>query len=268
MGLNEIEMKRQIEEGWIPDAEYRVFQGGTFARDYCAEITAERDQLRAEVEALTKKLKESRDAHLYQLAEMENVRRIASADVRRAREYACQPMAKSLLLALDNLDSALRAAAPALSRMRSASAFSRSACSFLGSTTVAVARTCTHAGEQASANKSAQHTDLRALAGVAGRDIWHAGTQLHASERLCCPQAQPHTRPCRPAARGAHPLRPDVKLLRGGAHLLVQVGAERSGLEDELARQLALPLDQVGQPHVHEGVLVAAGRGGGATEQG
>jgi len=70
--------------------------------------------LRAEVEALTKKLKEAKDAQLYQLAEMENVRRIASADVRRAREYACQPMAKSLLLALDNLDSALRAAAPAL----------------------------------------------------------------------------------------------------------------------------------------------------------
>ena len=69
--------------------------------------------LRAEVADLTKKLKEAKDAHLYQLAEMENVRRIASADVRRAREYACQPMAKSLLLALDNLDSALRAAAPA-----------------------------------------------------------------------------------------------------------------------------------------------------------
>ena len=40
------------------------------------------------------------------------------------REYACQPMAKSLLLALDNLESALRAAAPALATAESATAAS------------------------------------------------------------------------------------------------------------------------------------------------
>ena len=51
MGPHETEMRRQVAEGWIPDADYRVFQGGTFARDYCAEITAERDTLRAELAA-------------------------------------------------------------------------------------------------------------------------------------------------------------------------------------------------------------------------
>ena len=56
-----------------------------------------------------KKLKESIDERRYQLAEMENVRRIAAVDVRKAREYAAQPVAKGLLLALDNIESALRA---------------------------------------------------------------------------------------------------------------------------------------------------------------
>jgi molecular chaperone GrpE len=65
-------------------------------------------------DAARAKLKEAESGRIYQLAEMENVRRIASTDVRKAKEYACQPMAKGLLLALDNLDSALRAASPAL----------------------------------------------------------------------------------------------------------------------------------------------------------
>jgi molecular chaperone GrpE (heat shock protein) len=43
---------------------------------------------------------------------MENVRRIASIDVKKAKEYACQPMLKGLLLAFDNLESAFRAAVP------------------------------------------------------------------------------------------------------------------------------------------------------------
>ena len=51
MGPHETEMRRQVDEGWIPDADYRVFQGGTFARDCCAEITAERDTLRAQLAA-------------------------------------------------------------------------------------------------------------------------------------------------------------------------------------------------------------------------
>ena len=40
------------------------------------------------------------------------MRRIASIDVKKAKEYACQPMLKGLLLAFDNLESAFRAAVP------------------------------------------------------------------------------------------------------------------------------------------------------------
>ena len=71
-------------------------------------------ELQTEVDAAKKKLKELSDERIYQLAEMENVRRIASIDVKKAKEYACQPMAKGLLLALDNLESALRAAGPSV----------------------------------------------------------------------------------------------------------------------------------------------------------
>jgi molecular chaperone GrpE len=46
------------------------------------------------------------------MAEMENTRRIAAVDVKKAKDYALAPVAKSLLLALDTLDSALRAVPP------------------------------------------------------------------------------------------------------------------------------------------------------------
>jgi molecular chaperone GrpE len=55
------------------------------------------------------KLRESNEARVYDMAEMENVRRIAKVDVERARAYAAQPIAKGLLLAVDNLSAAVAA---------------------------------------------------------------------------------------------------------------------------------------------------------------
>jgi len=75
-------------------------------------------ELQTEIDATKKKVKELSDDRIYQLAEMENVRRIASIDVKKAKEYACQPMAKGLLLALDNLESALRAAGPTVDAVK------------------------------------------------------------------------------------------------------------------------------------------------------
>lgn len=75
-------------------------------------------ELQTEIEVTKKKVKELSDDRIYQLAEMENVRRIASIDVKKAKEYACQPMAKGLLLALDNLESALRAAGPTVDAVK------------------------------------------------------------------------------------------------------------------------------------------------------
>jgi molecular chaperone GrpE len=75
-------------------------------------------ELQTEIDVTKKKVKELSDDRIYQLAEMENVRRIASIDVKKAKEYACQPMAKGLLLALDNLESALRAAGPTVDAIK------------------------------------------------------------------------------------------------------------------------------------------------------
>lgn len=66
-------------------------------------------KLEAEVADLKKKLKDSNDNRVYLLAEMENVRRIAKTDVDKAKQYAAQPIAKALLLALDNLTMAVAA---------------------------------------------------------------------------------------------------------------------------------------------------------------
>lgn len=64
-------------------------------------------KLEAEVAELKKKVKEVNDNRVYLLAEMENVRRIAKADVDKAKQYAAQPIAKALLVALDNLTMAV-----------------------------------------------------------------------------------------------------------------------------------------------------------------
>lgn len=66
-------------------------------------------KLESEVADLKKKMKEINESRTYLLAEMENVRRIAKADVDKAKQYAAQPIAKSLLLALDNLTMAVSA---------------------------------------------------------------------------------------------------------------------------------------------------------------
>ena len=59
--------------------------------------------LQAELAATQAKLKEALEARAYLAADIENVRRIARVDVERARAYAAQPIAKGLLLAVDNL---------------------------------------------------------------------------------------------------------------------------------------------------------------------
>jgi len=69
-------------------------------------------ELTTEIEALKKKLAQAEKDRLYQAAEMENVRRIAKNDVAKIKEYAAQPLAKSLLLAVDNINSALKSIPP------------------------------------------------------------------------------------------------------------------------------------------------------------
>lgn len=60
-------------------------------------------KLEGEVAELKKKLLEVNQNRAYLFAEMENVRRIAKVDVDKAKQYAAQPIAKALLLAVDNL---------------------------------------------------------------------------------------------------------------------------------------------------------------------
>jgi molecular chaperone GrpE len=64
-------------------------------------------QLETELAELKKKLREANDSRVYLLAEMENVRRIAKSDVDKVKAYAAQPIAKGLLLAVDNLTMAV-----------------------------------------------------------------------------------------------------------------------------------------------------------------
>lgn len=59
--------------------------------------------LQAELDATKAKLKDALEARAYLAADMENVRRIAKVDVDKAKAYAAQPIAKGLLLAVDNL---------------------------------------------------------------------------------------------------------------------------------------------------------------------
>ena len=59
--------------------------------------------LQAELASTKLKLKDALDSRAYLVAEMENVRRIAKLDVEKAKQYAAQPIAKGLLLAVDNL---------------------------------------------------------------------------------------------------------------------------------------------------------------------
>ena len=59
--------------------------------------------LQAELDATKAKLKDALESRAYLVADMENVRRIAKVDVDKAKAYAAQPIAKGLLLAVDNL---------------------------------------------------------------------------------------------------------------------------------------------------------------------
>ena len=64
-------------------------------------------QLQLEIQQLKQKYKEAHDEKVYVLADMENTRRIARADVDKIKKYAAQPIAKDLLLAADNLQIAI-----------------------------------------------------------------------------------------------------------------------------------------------------------------
>jgi molecular chaperone GrpE len=65
------------------------------------------DQLLAEAQA---RLEEQNDARLRAIAEADNVRKRAQAEVQAARKFAVERMAESLLPVMDSLEAALRAA--------------------------------------------------------------------------------------------------------------------------------------------------------------
>jgi molecular chaperone GrpE len=77
-----------------------------------AAAAAEAASLRAELDATRLKLKDALESRAYLAAEAENARRIAKLDVEKARAYAAQPIAKGLLLAVDNLAIAQAALTP------------------------------------------------------------------------------------------------------------------------------------------------------------
>ena len=73
------------------------------------------DQLLAEAQA---RLEEQTDARLRAVAEADNVRKRAQAEVQAARKYAVERMAESLLPVMDSLEAALKAAGEAPQALR------------------------------------------------------------------------------------------------------------------------------------------------------
>lgn len=73
------------------------------------------DQLLAEAQA---RLEEQNDARLRALAEADNVRKRAQAEVQAARKFAVERMAESLLPVMDSLEAALNAAEGAPAALR------------------------------------------------------------------------------------------------------------------------------------------------------
>lgn len=73
------------------------------------------DQLLAEAQA---RLEEQTDARLRAVAEADNVRKRAQAEVQAARKYAVERMAESLLPVMDSLEAALKAAEGAPQALR------------------------------------------------------------------------------------------------------------------------------------------------------
>ncbi len=73
------------------------------------------DQLLAEAQA---RLEEQTDARLRAIAEADNVRKRAQAEVAAARKYAVERMAESLLPVMDSLEAALKAAEGAPQALR------------------------------------------------------------------------------------------------------------------------------------------------------
>jgi molecular chaperone GrpE len=66
-------------------------------------------ELEEEVQYLRQKVQEFREQALYALAEKENVRRLAKADVEAAKAYGISKFAKDMLEVADNLHSAMQA---------------------------------------------------------------------------------------------------------------------------------------------------------------
>jgi molecular chaperone GrpE len=73
------------------------------------------DKLLAEAQA---RIEEQRDAHLRAVAEAENVRKRAQADVAAAHKFAVERIAESLLPVMDSLEAALGAAEAAPQALR------------------------------------------------------------------------------------------------------------------------------------------------------
>jgi molecular chaperone GrpE len=100
---------RPFFSGAASDAPPPPAEGGPAAGGAdSAEVAA----LRAELDATRSKLKDALDSRAYLAADAENARRIAKLDVEKARAYAAQPIAKGLLLAVDNLAIAQAALTP------------------------------------------------------------------------------------------------------------------------------------------------------------
>lgn len=62
MGLHEEEVKRLIRQQWKPDLDSIMEDGGKLASGYAAEITTERDTLRAQLKASQADVKLLREA--------------------------------------------------------------------------------------------------------------------------------------------------------------------------------------------------------------
>lgn len=74
---------------------------------------SELDNLRRDLAAAVAAASEANDQFLRSRAEMENIRRRAQEEVTRARKYAIEPFAESLLPVRDSLEAAIRAASDA-----------------------------------------------------------------------------------------------------------------------------------------------------------
>jgi molecular chaperone GrpE len=80
---------------------------GINLQEYQADVAAQLENARAEVEALKAQLAERADQAMRAQAEAQNTRRRAEEEVAKSRKFAIESFAESLLPVLDSLDAAL-----------------------------------------------------------------------------------------------------------------------------------------------------------------